>query len=421
MNKDFSLILQNRKVEKIEGVIVSEISESEKTQSFVFQNDLGERFLIRTDKYLNYFYGDRLSISGDLKVAENFENENGIIFNYQKYLLKDGITHTAFYPEIEKTKIAYQKDFKFYIFKTKEIFSNQSKKIFKKDTSALVLGVIFGIKDSIDNFLEDNFRRTGLIHILVLSGFNLTIIAYFVFRLLSGLHRNLRYIISLLFILIFVIMVGAGATIVRAGIMISVFIFSKLFYRNSNPLNALILAGAFMIFYNPMILLYDPSFQLSFMATIGLVSFYSLIEKIFKWITTKFGLREIIVSNISVQITIIPLLIFIMGEFSIISLLPNILILPIVPIFMLVAFLAIVFSFFTPGISLIFIFITQKLTEFIIFIVNYFGNFDFAVLKIGQMKTELLIAILFFYFAIILFLDLRKRFISKLRYNYLQS
>jgi competence protein ComEC len=426
------------RVEGLEGFVASEVSKSKKLQSFVFEVaparrpststrrpseswDPGHKILIKTEKYFSYSYGDKISISGNLKTPENFENENGIIFNYQKYLLKDGIAHTVFYPKIEILEKESRKDFKFYIFNFKNYFTSQSKRIFTSETSALVLGVLLGVKDSIDPDLEDNFRRTGLIHILVLSGFNLTIIAYFVFKLLGSLHRNIRFTVSLVFIFLFVILVGAGATIVRAGIMISIFIFSKLFRRNSNPFNALVLAGSFMIFFNPMILLHDPSFQLSFVATLGLVSFFSILEKPLFFIPKWLSLREIVVSNIAVQITIIPLLIFLMGEFSIISLIPNILILPLIPIFMLISFISIILSLISQPLSLIPIFVTEKLSDFMVWIVNSFGNLSFSILKVGAISPQLLISILFFYLFIILILDLRQKFITKRRYSYLRS
>lgn len=376
--------------------------------------------MVRTEKYTDFFYGDKLKIKGDFNIPESFENENGIVFDYQKYLQKDGIYYTSFYPQIQLIENGNKKDLKFYILSFKQKLVSNSELIFTSKTSSIVLGVLLGVKDSIDEKIEDNFRKTGLIHILVLSGFNLTIIAYFVFKILSKLHRNIRYLFSLFFILTFVIMVGAGATIVRAGIMISIFIFSKIFYRNSNSLNALMLAGSIMIFVNPMILLYDPSFQLSFLATLGLISFYPIFEEIFKFIPEKLSFKEIVVSNISVQIIIIPLLIYLMGEFSIISLLPNILVLPLIPVFMFISFLAISLAFVSASLSLPFVFLTEKITELILFIVNYFGSLSFSIVKIGPISDQLLLMIIFFYIFVIFILDLKNKFILKKKYSYLQ-
>jgi len=421
LSKEIVFRITDIKVINLEGYVASEISTTEKTSSFLFESINRDKYLIRTDKFSSYFYGDKISISGEVKIPENFENENGITFDYQKFLLKDGVTHVAFYPVIEILERNSKRDIFFYIFKFKNLLVEKTKRIFAKKTSSLVLGVLLGIKDSIPASLEENFRRTGLIHILVLSGFNLTIIAYFFFKFLSSFHRNIRYLISLIFIIFFVIMVGAGATIVRAGIMISLFILSKFFRKNSSPLNALVLAGSIMIFLNPLILLYDASFQLSFVATLGLISFSEIIKKVFFFLPEKFSLKEIVVSNIAVQITVIPILIYLMGEFSIISLIPNILVLPLIPFFMLSSFLAILISFVSGLFALPFIFSTEFFSKIIIFLVNFFGGFNFSIIKVEAMTPRLLLSIYLFYIVVIFFLNLRKKIIEKQKYSYLQS
>lgn len=422
LTRDYSveeIVLDNV---KLEGYVVSEIHNSKKGSDFIFEDENNIRVLVKASKQNNYFYGDKVSIKGDFQIPEVFENDNGIIFDYKNFLLKDDITHIIFYPEIEILQKSELRDFKYYIFYFKNYFIKKSRIIFTKETSSLVLGILFGLEDSFDQELENNFRRTGLIHILVLSGFNLTIIAYFIFKLLGFLHRRYRYLISLILIWIFVIMVGFGATVVRAGIMITIFIFGKLLYRNSASINALVLAASIMILLKPMILLYDPSFQLSFIATFGLISFYKYIEKFFRFLPEKFSLKEIIVSNISVQIMIIPLLIYLMGEFSVISLIPNILVLPIIPVFMLVSFLSILLSYFPNLIfSHAFIFMTEKLADFVVGIVSVFGSLSFSILKTGQMDARFLIYILFAQIIFVSLLNLREKVIWKQKYSYLQS
>lgn len=419
LDRDYYSISINEDVANVEGFIVSEVSSTEKTHRFIFETLDHQKYLIYTDTYSRLFYGDKISITGNIKIPEDFENENGIVFDYRNYLLKDGITHTSFYPDVSVIEKNSKKDHKFYIFKIKDYFVQQSNKIFNYDTSKLVLGIIFGIKDSIDQNLEENFRRTGLIHILVLSGFNLTIIAYFVFWLLSFLHRNIRYLLSFLFIIIFVIMVGAGATIVRAGIMISLFIFSKLLRRNSFSANSLFLAGSIMIFINPMILLHDPSFQLSFVATLGLVSFYDLINNMLKFIPEKFSIREIVVSNISVQITVVPMLMYLMGEFSVISLVPNLLVLPIIPLFMAVSFIAISISFISSPLSMLVIYISEKISDWMIFVVTFFGDLEFSIIKTGIISTQFLLSTYLVFLSVILSLDIRNKITEKQKYKHL--
>jgi competence protein ComEC len=411
LNQDHSLVLENLEVVEKEGIVVSELVENNKTNSFIFKFDQNTKVLIQTNKHESYNYGDKVSVSGKFKLPEKFDED----FDYPKYLQKDNILYTSFYPNIKIVEREFQKDLRLYIFKFKKILVKKSKLIFDKQTSDLVLGVLLGVKSSIDAEIKDNFRKSGLIHIVVLSGFNLTIIAYFIYFLLQNFGRKTKYLFSIIFVILFVIMVGAGATVVRAGIMVVLYILGKFFRRNSSPLNALVLAGAVMIYHNPMILLYDPSFQLSFVATLGLVSFYQVIEKFLYFLPEKFAIKEIIVSNISVQIVIIPLLIYLMGEFSVISLIPNILVLPLIPVFMLSAFVAIVLNF------LPFIFVTTVFSNLIIFISNYFGSLKFSTIKVEINSVLVLLGIYLLIVLIIFAINLNKKIKEKQKYNYLQS
>jgi competence protein ComEC len=411
LNQDYSLVIENLEVVEKEGIIVSELIENTKTNSFVLKFDDNKKVLIHTNKYESYNYGDKLLVIGKFKIPEKFDEK----FNYPKYLQKDGIIFTSFYPEIKILEKDFQKDLKFYIFKFKGSLIKKSKLFFDKQTSDLVLGVLLGVKSSIDEEVKENFRKSGLIHIIVLSGFNLTIIAYFIYFLLQKFGRKTKYLFSIIFVILFVIMVGAGATVVRAGIMIILFILGKFFRRNSSALNALVLAGAIMIYHNPMILLYDPSFQLSFVATLGLVSFYEILEKLMKFLPERFAIKEIIVSNISVQIVVIPLLIYLMGEFSVISLIPNILVLPLIPVFMLSAFVSIILGFVP------FVFITTILSNLIIFISNYFGSLRFSTIQVEIDSIKTLLTIYLIIIAVIFIINLNKKIKEKQKYSYLQS
>jgi competence protein ComEC len=135
-------------------------------------------------------------------------------------------------------------------------------------------------------------------------------------------------------------MVGLGATVVRAAIMALIAISAKFLGRPSDALRWLFIAGFLMLLWNPLSLLYDPSFQLSFMATLGLIIFSPFVfdfiskNKIGKLVPQKYGIREIVAATLSVQLFILPLLIRMSGEVSLISFLVNPLVLPLVPAIM---------------------------------------------------------------------------------------
>jgi competence protein ComEC len=303
------------------------------------------RILLIADRYPELKYGDKISVSGRLDLPENFANDNGTMFDYVSYLSKDKIHFTMYKPQIEKngegsgnSPINSGQAIVSYLYSLKNIFIEKISAVVPEPNSSLLAGVIFGVKQSLGTELLDNFKKAGIIHIIVLSGYNITIIAVGIFYATSFLNRReLGFALSALFIVLFAVMVGLGATVIRAVIMSLIAILAKFLGRPSDALRWLFIAGLLMLLLNPLILFYDPSFQLSFMATLGLILFSTPIEnniakaRLSKFVPVKFKIREIISSTLAVQFFVLPLLIKMSGFVSVISFLINPLVLPLVP------------------------------------------------------------------------------------------
>ena len=294
--------------------------------------------LLVADRFPEFKYGNKIKVSGKLDLPKNFESDNGTEFDYINYLAKDKINFLIYRPNIEKMEGYGGNKMVAFLYTLKNIFVKNISAVVPEPNASLASGVIFGAKQSLGQELLDDFRKVGLVHIVVLSGYNITIIAVGIFYATSFFgKRNLGFILSAVFIVLFSIMVGLGATVIRACIMALIAILAKFLGRPADALRWLFIAGILMLLWNPLILFYDPSFQLSFMATLGLILFspfiYSFISnhKIQKFIPTKFGLREIISSTLAVQFFVLPLLIKMSGFVSLISFLVNPLILPLVP------------------------------------------------------------------------------------------
>lgn len=165
-------------------------------------------------------------------------------------------------------------------------------------------------------------------------------------KIFSFLPRNIGAYFGILAILLFVLMTGANSTALRAGIMASLMIFARATGRNYDVARTMILAAVLMIFINPFVLVYDVSFQLSFIATIGVIFYAPRFEKYFRWITPKLGLRDIVSVTTAVYIFVLPFILYKMGNLSIVALPANILILPLIPFTMLFGFLSGFLGFF---------------------------------------------------------------------------
>lgn len=340
-----------------------------------------EKIIAVTNHFPKYATGDRVKIYGQIQLPENFENENGIEFDYVNYLAKDDIYSTTYYPKIELLKRP-EFNFERSIFAVKENFLKKAQSIIPSPESELLGGILVGTKRSLGQQLEEDFRTVGLIHIVVLSGYNVTIIAEFIFRVLSFLPKYFSATVGAISIVIFSIMVGSGATVVRSAVMALLALISRVSNKNYNVNRALFFAGTIMVLHNPAILLHDPSFQLSFLATIGLINLSDLVKKFINFLPEKLQIKEITTATLSTQISVIPLLTKMTGELSVVAPVVNVLTLQVIPITMLLGFIAGMMAFLNQTLGIIFGLIPFLFLNYILKIVDFFAGFPIATVKI---------------------------------------
>lgn len=368
---------------KIEGIVSSEPKEKENSKNFVLIAEKIEKVLINKTKIListnrlsNIEYGDEISFTGKLKPPTIFETENGKEFDYVGYLGKDDIFYTSSF--IQNTEVIDRNQaskFKHILFNIKRGFVEKIEEFVPEPHSSLLAGITVGVEESLGDELRKNLRAVGLIHIVVLSGYNITIIADIVYRLFNRFSRKLSFILSVTLIVLFTIMVGGTATIVRASIMSLIAISSRFFKREVDIKKVLFVVASLMIFFNPKILYFDPSFQLSFLATAGLIYLSPILESLMGKMNS---LKIIVVSTLSTQIFVLPLFFFKIGEISLVSLIVNVLVLPTIPLGMLLGFLTSVTGFIYPPIAIFLGFVSYTITSYVFFVVEIFASLPFA-------------------------------------------
>jgi competence protein ComEC len=329
-----------------------------------------------------YYFNERIIFSGKLEKPKKFKNENDIEFDYPKFLAKDGIGYVMFNPQITSREQKTGGYLNRFLISIKTWFSVNLQKELKSPQSGLAAGILIGSKQMLGKELLEDFRIAGLIHLVVLSGYNVTIIADAIKRIFSGLPIIYSKICSIVFIVCFAILTGASATTVRASIMAIIGVLAFGSGRKYEVNRALWVAGFLMVIQNPKILAGDPGFQLSFLATLGLIHVSPIISKRLSFITNKFQIREIISTTISTQLTVFPLLIKMTGEISVIAVLTNILVLPLMPMAMLLSAITGLFSFLNP-ITKPISFVAYLILSFIIFVAEFFSGLSFAVVKVS--------------------------------------
>jgi competence protein ComEC len=344
---------------------------------------------MKTKLYPRFHYGDTISFTGKLSVPFNFNGDTGRSFDYRNYLAKDDIFYEIKSAAVELTANDGLKSGKFslsglentitsVLFQLKRGFVNNLNSALGEPHSALAAGLVVGEKAALGKDLLNDFRTVGLIHIVVLSGFNITIVADALRRMLSRLPRVWGIIVGAVGIALFGILVGGGATVVRSCFMAGIALSANLFRRDYSVIRALAFAACLMLIQNPMILLHDPSFQLSFLATLGLILLASPIEKRLTFIPDKFGMRGIVAATCSTQIFVSPFILYMMGQLSIIGVVVNILVLPFIPVTMLAVFLTGAGGFISPLIGQFFGWGAHLLLGYELFMVEHFARLPFA-------------------------------------------
>ncbi len=382
-----------------EGTVAVEPERKESGQVFIIQTEhvqgtsgeCAKEISIRakTKLYPRLEYGDRISFKGNLSQPYNFSSEDGRTFNYKGYLAKDDIFYEIKSADVSiLDPVSRQASVMGWVtstlFKLKRGFVGNLEHALGEPYAALAAGLVVGEKSALGKNLLDDFRTVGLIHIIVLSGYNITIVADALRKMLSFLPRVWGIMIGGIGIMLFGILVGGGATVVRSCFMAGVALSADVIRRDYSVTRALIFAGLLMLIQNPLILLHDPSFQLSFMATLGLILLAGPIEEKLTFITERFGMRGIVASTLATQIFVSPYILYMMGTLSIIGMVVNILVLPFVPVTMLAVFLTGASGFVFQPLSTVFGWAAHLLLSYELFMVEKFAQFPFAAINLPK-------------------------------------
>ncbi len=393
--RDFSLDKNVGTRVVLQGIVDDEPDVRENYTRLVVAGD--SKILVYAPHYPEFKYGDKVKISGVLKKPSNFNND----FDWVDYLAKDEIYYEMLYPKIESISAGNGARIKEKLFILKEKYISSINKAIPEPYSSFMAGLTIGAKKSMPQGLQNEFKKTGIIHVIVLSGYNITLVADTIMKFFSFLPRIFGISLGAIGIILFTIMTGASATAVRASIMALLVILARATGRIYTITWALFLTGFFMIFQNPKILRFDASFQLSFLATLALIYLAPYFKEKFRFVPEKFHLREIISSTVATQIFVLPLLLYKMGIFSAVSLPVNFLVLIFIPATMFFGFLTGGIGMISYYLSIPFGWISCAFLQYELWVVKIFAKLPFSSLNISQFPFLLMLAMYLFYGVII--------------------
>jgi competence protein ComEC len=293
--------------------------------------------LVRAQRFPEYHYGDRLRVAGQLETPPELEG-----FSYRDYLERKGVYSLIARPQIEFLAAGQGSPFWSGIYALKDRARLVVARLMPEPEASLLQGILLGVESGIPADLYEAYNTTGTSHIIVISGSNITIIAALfaaAFGRLLGKRR--AYWFTVAGIVLYVLLVGADAAVVRAGVMGGLYVTALHLGRRATAYVSLFASAILLTFVNPLAL-WDVGFQLSFAATLGLILFTPGIESLFERGLKRFVsperakealryLNDVLIVTLAAQILTTPLVIYQFGRLSLVAPLTNLLILPAQP------------------------------------------------------------------------------------------
>jgi len=372
------------------GIVSSEPEHRDSDVRFVFTSDNNQKVLVTTNVFSSVQYGDRVEVLGKLKVPGIIDDASGgKSFDYGAYLSKDDIYYTESFARVNIISYGHGNKIIAWLLKIKNAFALKMKQILPEPESSLLAGLTISGKQALPKSVVSDFTNAGVVQVIVLSGYNVTIIAEFFLLIFSFLGIRLATGASAVGIVLFTLMTGASATVVRASIMVLVFLFGKIIGRQASTSRLLLFTAFLMLMQNPKILVFDPSFDLTFIAMLALVYGVPVAEKYLQKIPKKFGARTLVATTLATQIAVFPYLLYNVGAVSVVSLFSNALIIFVVPLTMLVGFLATFLAFVSTIIAWPLSFVSHLLLLWILSVAHFFGNLSFSLIKISHFSVWL--------------------------------
>lgn len=372
------------------GKVISEPIEKERNEKFIVkafslkgpsqeEKKVEGKIIVYSSRKADLQYGDVLELKGFLESPPVFQE-----FDYKNYLLKNKIYSIMRYPEIS----ILRKEKSFY--SPFVLLKKRSRKIIYENIpppqSLILAAIILGDKERLSEKIKNDLNRVGIRHIVAISGMHIVILSSILMTVLLslGLWRWQAFLVTIVFLFLFIILTGLQPSGTRAVIMGTILLLSQILGRPYAGLRTLVFVAFLMVLFNPFLLFYDVGFQLSFLATAGIILLSSFLKKHLKFIPEKsfLNLRSIISMTLAAQIFTLPILLYNFGYFSLISPLTNILVVPIVPLLMSLGFLFLFLSFFIPPLGKIISWFCWIFLTYIVKLVEFFSKIPFTVAQV---------------------------------------
>lgn len=344
---------------------------------------------VKAPLYPKFEVGERVTLIGKVTASHTLMPHDGKkMFDYTTYLQVHSIGSEMLYPKVMPLGTSTEGySFVTKLQHTRENFVESISMYVNEPAASLASGMLFGVA-SMSEELTQIFRNAGISHIVVLSGFNIAILISFVLLIFVFMPLFLRIFFAGSLVILFVLMVGGEASIVRATIMSFIGLAALLVGRAYVARQALLLSLILIIVYEPIHLLHDVSLHLSFLATAGIVYMSDGVKiMLHKIHSTTY--QEIIATTVCAYLATLPYIMYTFGTVSVYALLTNFIVLPFVPLAMLLTLLVVVIAPLSTHLTSVIGYVDTLLGDSIIFVAHTVARLPFASVTVSISFTQM--------------------------------
>jgi competence protein ComEC len=342
------------------------------------------------DEDMQKFYntmkpGCKIEVTG--RYLKGREKRNPGEFDYNKYLMSKGVSgiiiiDTLINIRVVETSTSYIDN---TVFQIRKFINSQINSLHSKETSSLLRGLILADRKEIDKETKTQFINSGVVHVLAVSGLHVGFIALIFMVLFGRFNLYLRSIFTIAGLLGFMFITGVPPSVFRATVMAVVIIAAFLTNRSTNIFNSLAIAALIILIMNPEEI-YSPGFQLSFSAVIAIGIIYPMISRAISNLKIKSKIVRYVLLFIAVslaaQIGTLPFTLIYFGKLSVIALIVNLAVIPIIGIIISLAVTTLFLSTILPSLASYYAAANDFVTNILLTIIEFAGELSYSHIRI---------------------------------------
>jgi competence protein ComEC len=376
--------------QKIQFLLRSEqvsIHENKEITNSGFKKVTGKLYVtLPEDGKIGLYSDRRVYVTGKLYKPQSALNPGA--FDFKNYLDRQGV-----FAGLKGKKVSFAKGNEpwFALWKVQTTIVNAQKIGLGDRVGSLLASMVLGAKAvDIPYELRDRMTRAGLAHVFAASGFQVSLLLGVAIALTKNFSKGIQFAFGLSILVFYIGLTGIQPSILRAGLMGFGVLVGMLMERQIKPLASLCLSAIALLLFNPL-WIWDLSFQLSFLATFGLVSTASTLQKRLDWMPS--AIASIIAVPIAASIWTLPLLIFVFNTIATYSIPVNVIVTPLISLISLGGMLSATVALIMPVAGSAIAWLLYYPTNLLIWLVEFFTSLPGSSLAIGKIPLGIMVLI----------------------------